>query len=330
MYNFSDIQKRLSTPKKIVITMHQKPDGDAMGSALGLYHYLLQLGHNAVVIAPTDFAFFLKWMPGSGSVMIAPFMPEKSRRFFTNTDIIFCLDFNDLNRLNEFSETVEKSPAYKVMIDHHTFPKDFANFRYCDEKASSTCELIHRFIVEMGHKHLINKEIATNLYTGIMTDTGSFRFDITTPAVHRAVADLMDTGIETHKIHEAIYDSFSEGRLRFWGHCFKECLRVIPEKKAAYFIVSKEEAQGYKIETGDTEGLVNYALGIRGIEFATLIIENPDVIKLSFRSKGDFGVNIFARNFSGGGHFHASGGKSHTTLAETEAKFLALLEDIHL
>ncbi|MFN0202439.1 MAG: DHH family phosphoesterase [Bacteroidia bacterium] len=322
------VKQLLGSRKKIVITTHQRPDGDAMGSSLGLYHYLTQLGHNVTVIAPTDFAAFLKWMPSVGTVMIGPFYQEKAKRFFQQTDIIFCLDFSHLSRVGEFDESVRDSPAFKIMIDHHIDPQDFANFQYWDEHASSTCELIYRFICDLGDRSMINQKVATCLYTGIMTDTGSFRFPATTPAVHRVVADLMETGIETHKIHEAIYDTNSENRIRFLGHCLSNCLTVLPEKRAAYISISKEVAQQFKIETGDAENIVNYALSIKGIDFATMMLENPDIIRLSFRSRGEFGVNTFAANFDGGGHFYASGGRSRLSLVETEQKFLTLLNEL--
>lgn len=330
MSDIRSLLPALSSPKNIVITTHQKPDGDAMGSTLALYHYLKPLGHHLSAIIVTDYPAFLKWLPGRKEVVNAAFQADKATRLFQKADYIFCLDFNGLGRLNEFADIVKQSKATKIMIDHHTFPENFDDIRFWDDTASSTCEMIYRLIAEeWNDKAGITAQIATCLYTGIMTDTGSFRFNSTTPKVHRIIADLMDTGIEAHKIHENVYDTFSENKLRLWGNAFLNCLRVLPEKQTAYFVISRATALHYHMESGDTEGLVNYALAIKGIDFAAFIIEDEDRIKLSFRSKGDFGVNEFAKKFDGGGHFHAAAGRTFgLTLAETEDKFLSLLAEI--
>lgn len=329
MHTVSELHAYLQQTRKIVIIPHQKPDGDAMGSSLGLYLYLLQFGHEVQVITPTDYPAFLKWMPGKKNVLVFPFNPVKAKKAIAQSDLIFCLDFNDLGRINELEAEVSKAQAYKVMIDHHTHPKNFDDVRYWDEKASSTCELVYRLIVQEWDDHdKLTPDIATCLYTGIMTDTGSFRFDITKPAVHRAVADLLETGIHAHLIHEQVYDSASENRLRLTGHALLNCLKVLPEKKTAYFLISKADAEKYKMEAGDTEGLVNYGLGMRGILLSVLMLEDEGLVKMSFRAKGDLKVNGFAaEHFQGGGHPKAAGGKSLLSLQETEQKFLSLLEN---
>lgn len=321
----------LSVPRRIAITTHQKPDGDAMGSTLGLGHYLQGKGHQVNIIAPTDYPSFLKWLPGRQMVLIAPFQPEKAHRLFRSAEVIFCLDFNALSRINEFAETVAAAKGFKVMIDHHTFPEKFADVDFWDEHASSASELIYRLIVEeWNEKAALTKEISTCLYTGIMTDTGSFRFDNTTPRVHRAIADLMDTGIEAHQIHNNIYDTYTEMRLRLWGYCLLHCLRVLPDKKTAYFVISRKVTTDFMMESGDLEGIVNYGLAMKGIIFASTILEDEGLVKFSFRSKGDFGVVDFAKHFSGGGHFHAAGGRSNLSLEDAEKLFLEVLEQTEI
>lgn len=332
MQNLQELKKYLETPRKIVILPHQKPDGDAMGSSLGLYHFLKNVHPETSVISVTDYPAFLKWMPGKPTVVIFPFKPAKAKSLIANADVIFCLDFNGLGRINELGAEVKKAKGLKVMIDHHTFPENFDDVRLWDEHASSTCELVYRLIAEeWQEKAQLTPDIATCLYTGIMTDTGSFRFDITTARVHRVVADLLETGIVVNKIHENVYDTSTENRLRLTGHALLNCLRVVPDKKTAYFVISKDDAQRYKIEAGDTEGLVNYGLSIKGILLSVMMLEDEDRIKMSFRCKGDFLVNEFAaKNFEGGGHQKAAGGKSLLSLEETEQKFLHLLSDLDL
>ena len=300
-----------------------------MGSSLGLYHFLKDLRQLVTVITPTDYPAFLKWMPGKKQVEIYPFKKMKSQRFIEEADYIFCLDFNDLSRIEPLDSFVAAARGTKIMIDHHTNPSGFEDIRFWDDKASSTCELIYRLIVEeWGEGEHLTQDIAACLYTGIMTDTGSFRFNSTTPAVHRIVAGLMETGMEAHTIHEKVYDSFSENRLRLLGYCLLNCLRIVPEKQAAYFIIPKSVTTEFSMEAGDTEGLVNYALSMKGIRFATLMLEDEDRVKMSFRGKEGFIVNIFAGNFQGGGHIYASGGKSFLSLEETEQKFLTLLHQM--
>ncbi|MBX7241705.1 MAG: bifunctional oligoribonuclease/PAP phosphatase NrnA [Bacteroidia bacterium] len=320
------LRKALDTPRKIVIIPHLKPDGDAMGSSLGLYHFLIQLNHLVTVITPTDYPAFLKWMPGKKTVEIYPFKKPKCERLIRDAEFIFCLDFNDISRIEPLDKIVGDATGTKIMIDHHTNPVPFEDIQYCDVTASSTCELIFRLLFdEWKEEKYMNQDIAACLYTGIMTDTGSFRFNSTTPDVHRIASRLMETGIAAHTIHEKVYDNFSENRLKLLGYCLLNCLRVVPEKQAAYFVIPKWVTEEYSMEAGDTEGIVNYALSIKGIRFATLMLEDEDRVKLSFRGKEGYVVNVFARNFQGGGHIYASGGKSFLSLAETEQKFLTLL-----
>lgn len=324
----TELREVLSSVQKIVITTHHKPDGDAMGSSLGLYNYLILLGHSVRVITPTDYPMFLHWLPGNADVWVYTDNPERADAAIAEASLIFCLDFNHYSRINEMGEKVRNAPARKVLMDHHLDPENFDDYRLWDANACATAELVYDFIVLMGGQDKIDKHIASCLYTGIMTDSGSFRFPSTSPHVHRVIAELIEAGADNARIHEQIYENVSETRLRFLGHCLKEKLKVFSEYRTALIYLSKEELNHYSINTGDTEGIVNYALSINGIIFAALIIERKDKIKLSFRSKGEFPANeIAAKFFDGGGHRNAAGGQSDLTLDGTLDKFISVLNE---
>src|ERR1700712_3770865 len=241
----------LAQPQKIVITTHHKPDGDAMGSSLGLYNYLIQQGHHAQVITPTDYPQFLNWMPGNGDVIIYTDNVAIADQLIADADMIFCLDFNALGRINEMGEKVGESNAKKIMIDHHLEPQDFDDYRHWDINACATAQLIYTFIVEvLGHKELVNADVASCLYTGIMTDSASFRLPNTTSAVHRIVADLIDAGAPNARIHELVYNDSTEMRLRFLGHCLANKLEVFNEFNTALITVTADELKEYDVITG--------------------------------------------------------------------------------
>ena len=329
MLEFTRLKEFLNKPQHIVITTHHKPDGDAMGSSLGLYNYLIQKGHQVRVITPTDYPSFLQWLPNNPEVIVYTEKKVESETLIAAAEIIFCLDFNSLSRINELGEMVRKSSAIKVMIDHHLEPEGFDDFRHWSINACASAQLVYDFIVNlMEEKHLINKDVATCLYTGIMTDSGSFRFPNTTAEVHRIVADLIACGAENSKIHQMVYDNFSESRLRFLGHCLINRLEVFTEYNTALITVNKSDLEEFHITTGDTEGVVNYALSINGIRLAALIIERPDRVKLSLRSTGEFPANeICKKYFAGGGHRNAAGGFSDKDLTETVSKFKSILPE---
>lgn len=317
----------LDTPKKIVITTHHKPDADALGSSLALCRFLNKTGHQAIVVSPSDYPKFIQWMAGSSEVVI--FNDEQrdlATQLTRDADIIFCLDFNSLLRINEYGEVVKTANAIKVMIDHHLEPDQFADYQYWDTKAAATAILIYKFIQLLHADAMFDKCIGECLYAGIMTDTGSFKHPNTNQEVHEIVAKLMQLGINTTRIHKQIFDNNTEEKLKFLGFALSEKLVVLRDLHTAYFVINKEELERYKSQTGDTEGLVNYALSLEGIVMACLIIERTDAVKMSFRSKESFSVNQFARdNFQGGGHRNAAGGKSDLNLKDTEAKFLQVL-----
>jgi phosphoesterase RecJ-like protein len=329
MLEITHLKEFLAEPKHIVITTHPKPDGDAMGSSLGLYTYLIQKGHHVKVITPTDYPGFLHWIPNNSEVIIFTEKQEESKQYVANADIIFCLDFNALVRINELGIYVRESKAKKVLIDHHLEPEGFEDYRLWTTSACATAQLVYEFIVNiMGDRHLLNKDVASCLYTGIMTDTGSFRFRSTTANVHQIVAELIECGADNTLIHQLVYDDFTLNRLRFLGHCLLNKLEVLPEYNTAIIVITAQELEQFKISTGDTEGIVNYALSISGIRLAVLIIERPDVVKLSLRSVGDFPANeICKKYFNGGGHKNASGGFSPDKIDVVREKFNVILPE---
>jgi phosphoesterase RecJ-like protein len=329
MKPIAEIYGELTVPKKIVVTMHQKPDGDAMGSTLGLFHFLKQLGHEVVVISPTNWAAFLNWMPGCKEVMDYEKNSATANQLINAADWIFCLDFNTLGRTKNMEQVLMTSPAEKILIDHHQEPQ-VAVFAYgvSDTGKSSTAEMVYDFIVGSGHPDLINSEVAECIYTGVMTDSGSFRFPSTSANVHKLVAFLKDKGLEHSKVHEAIYDNFSENRLRFIGNVLLNRMEIFYEYNTALITIPAADLLKYDVKTGDTEGLVNYPLSIEGIKLAAIIIDRGEERKCSFRSKGDFDVNTFGRTyFGGGGHFNAAGGQTTLPLEQAAAHFVEAMKE---
>lgn len=322
----TELIELLITSKNIVIVTHWSPDGDAIGSSLGLYNYLIQKKHKVTVITPNDYPSFLFWMKGNDKVIDFSKKTILAKKAVSKADIVFCLDFNAISRIEGLGEEIAKSKAKKCIIDHHPQPEDFADYMLHTIKTSSTCELIYDFIELMGDKKLINKDVANCLYAGVMTDTGSFRFSSTSPKTHRIIADLIEMGAENSEIHNLIYDNNTEDKLRLLGFAFSEKLNVFKEHGTAFFSLSHDELNKFNYKKGDTEGLVNYALSIEGIYFAAFIVERDGKVKLSFRSKGKFNVNEFARkHFNGGGHANAAGGFSDLSLDETIMRFVSLL-----
>ena len=321
------IKELLLTPKKVVIIPHRSPDGDAMGSTLGLYHFLKELNHQPVVVAPNEFPDFLAWLPASETVLIYEKEKEKTAQIILDADLVFTLDFNTLHRTGEMELILKKVTAPFIMIDHHQKPDDYAKYMFSDSKYGSTCEMLFHFIVDLGYKKSIDKTIATCIYTGIVTDSGSFRFPSTSSTTHRVVADLIDIGIKNGAVHNNLFDNNSYDRLRLLGQALQN-MKILYDKKTSYITLSQKELDQNNYVKGDTEGVVNYGLSIKGIVFTAIFIEHRDenIIKISFRSQGDFDVNQFARtHFAGGGHINAAGGKSYLSMKDTVAKFEEIL-----
>lgn len=311
----------------MVITTHHKPDADALGSSLGWAGYLKKKGHSVTVITPTDYPGFLHWMKGNDEVIIFNEGNEaKAANLVMEADLICCLDFSNLSRINELGELVRNSNAQKLLIDHHLDPENFADYNFHSLEASATAEIAYQLIDALGDKELVDKDLAEALYAGIMTDTGSFKHPSTTVVTHEVVAELMRSGADVHRVSKLIYDNNTIDRVRFLGYALSEKLVYLPEFHTAFIHITADELVRYNSRTGDTEGLVNYALSIEGVVLAALIVDRTEAIKISFRSIGDFSVNAFARqHFQGGGHKNAAGGKSDDSLEATVEKFTGLL-----
>jgi phosphoesterase RecJ-like protein len=333
MQAIQELYPQLTGQKKIAITMHQKPDADAMGSTLGLYHFLVQFGHTVQVISPTNWARWLDWMPGVDTVLDYELQKTKADEFLENADLLFCLDFNHFGRTKQMASKLQAITCEKVLIDHHQEP-DVVSFDYgiSSTAKSSTCEMVYDFIVGSGHRDKINLFICECLYAGVVADTGSFRFSSTHASVHHMVAYLKEQGLEHTKVHEALYDNFLENRLRFLGHVLTNRMEVLYEFNTVLVYITKADLLKYEIKTGDTEGLVNYPLAIQGVKLVGFVVDRDEERKWSFRSKGTFDCNTFARRyFEGGGHFNASGGRDSESIEKTIIKFkLAINENKNL
>lgn len=327
MRNFEELKSLLSEPKRIVLLPHRNPDGDAIGSTLAMRLYLSKLGHSCEVISPNDFPKFLKWMEGAKDIQIAEYNPGHSRRTIEKAELIFLLDFNTTARIDEVGEWLDRSEAPKVLIDHHQEPDQF-DFMYSDVEMPATCQMVYKFIEAMGHLDLIDVSLAECIYTGILTDTGGFRYRTTSAETHRIVANLLEKGLNLDKIYNEVYDNQSVGRLKLLGVTL-DSLIAMPDYRTAYMKLTRAEQAEYGMQKGDTEGFVNYGLGINNNVLSVFFIEDQqrDFIKISFRSKGGFDVNQFARkHFNGGGHISAAGGRSDLGMEETIEKFVKILE----
>tara|TARA_B100001093_G_scaffold208457_1_gene200282 strand:- start:6701 stop:7705 length:1005 start_codon:yes stop_codon:yes gene_type:complete len=329
--NFEKLKNFLETPIKIVIIPHQNPDGDALGSTLALQLFLNKLDHQTSIVSPNDFPDFLKWMPKSDEIIIADKDFNSAYQAINKADLICTLDFNHFNRTPILSSLLQKSKSSFLMIDHHISPDNYAEFQYSDEHMSSTCEMVYNFISAFGEKKYFDKDIATCIYTGMLTDTGSFKYESATSTSLRIAAELIDLGADKTDIHRKLFDNNSFDRFKLLSCCFKN-LEVIEEKKTAFTFISNEEKEKNNFKKGDTEGFVNYGLSIENVRFSTIFIENKEeqMVKISFRSVGDFDVNQFARkHFSGGGHKNAAGGKSLLSMEETVKRFREIINIEH-
>ncbi|HBK82632.1 MAG TPA: DHH family phosphoesterase [Flavobacterium sp.] len=323
-----ELKENLLSAKKICIIPHRNPDGDAMGSTLALSHFLKKFEHQVVVISPNEFPDFLAWLPGASDVIIFERENDKAKNEIESSKLIFTLDFNALHRTGDvMGSYLEKLTIPMVMIDHHQAPDLYAAYTFSDVSFGSTCEMVYHFIAALGYLDHIDKEIATCLYTGITTDSGSFKYPKTTGTTHRVVADLIDKGVDNSQIHTLLFDNSTVNRLKILGMALNNMV-VLPQYKTAYISLSQEELDLAGNKKGDTEGIVNYGLSIKDIDFAAIFIENKEegIIKISFRSQGNFDVNTFARtHFNGGGHINAAGGKSMKPLNETIKEFITIL-----
>lgn len=327
MENINELKSLLAIPKDIVITSHRNPDGDAIGSALGLQHYLTQLGHTVKVAIPSEYPYFLSWMRGVHDILVYDISPEEAKQVLEKPDIVFCLDFNSLERIDKMGEIVSLLNCTKVLIDHHLNPEPFADFMLHDVTASSTSELVFDFIRLLNDLSKMNLDIAECLFTGILTDTGSFKYS-TSPKLFRLAGDLLELGVDDVKIQNLVFNSMEEKYLRLLGHVLNDRMEVLDEYRTAIITLSKQDYERFQISRGDTEGLVNYLLQMKNVVLAAFIHEQPTITKISLRSKGNFSVQEIARkHFRGGGHKNASGGYSYIGLRPTVKKFKEILPE---
>lgn len=326
MENIAQLKSLLSIPKDIVITSHRNPDGDAIGSSLATYLYLNKLGHTVRVIFPSEYPDFVAWMPDAEKITIYDIEPERSEELVGKADIIFCLDYNSLDRIDKLGEVIaQRSEVTLVMIDHHLFPDIQADFQISETKASSTCELIYEFITMMEDLDKLDVDIAECIYTGLVTDTGSFKYS-TSPRLFSIASKLLEAGVDDSKIQDIIFNSQDEKYLRLLGHCLINRMEILPEFKTGIIWLNRSDYEQFDIQRGDTEGIVNYLLKLKGVKIAAFITEQPTIVKLSLRSKGNISVQEIAqKHFKGGGHKNASGGSSYSTLKGTINKLKQIL-----
>ena len=323
---FKQVRELLSRPQTILLTIHTNPDGDAVGSALALYRYLTKKGHTVFIMSPDPFPAFLAWMEGQDQILVFSREEERCRKAIADANVIFSLDYNDLSRLKKAMDPVMKSNAKKVLLDHHLYPADHYDLKISVTDTSSTAELIFDYIEAAGDTELIDHAIASCIYTGIVTDTGSFSYSCNDERTYMVIARLFHHGIDGEHIHRLVYDTFSENRLRLLGYSLSEKLVVLQEFHTAYIYLTAADLQRFNYQIGDMEGVVNYALSIEGINLAALFTERDNSIRISFRSKGNFSVERLARDhFDGGGHPNASGATSYLTMDETLRMFLETL-----
>ena len=309
--------------EKFVIVTHVSPDGDAIGSSLGMLHFLHALGkENVSVIVPNEFPTFYHWMPGASEVLIYEYHSEQCETLLKEADVLFCLDFNEPKRIEKLAPAVVASPAHKILIDHHLAPSDFCEVMMSYTEVCSTSELVYRFIDRLGKAQLINHQCAECIYTGMMTDTGSFTYNSNRNDIYLIVSELIQKGIDKDLIYRRVNQVYSEARLRLEGYVLYEKMKIYPDKHTSLITLSNEELKRFDYHSGDTEGFVNLPLSIDDVVFSVFIREDEDYIKISLRSVGDFPCNLFAKAyFGGGGHKNASGGEFYGSLEDAVKTF---------
>jgi phosphoesterase RecJ-like protein len=314
--------------KSIVLVPHRNPDGDAMGSVLGLWRVLKNAGFKVQVVSPTKYPEFYHWMDGHEEVIVFSHHPKQSAKAFAESDLLICMDFNQLSRLGDMKPLVESYEGKKILIDHHPYPGNFTDLTISDITYSSTAELIFSVLQSTEMAQYIDRDAATSFFTGIMTDTGSFDFSVSNPNTFEVVAQLTRMGIDQQFIHSKVYDNYSADRMRLMGFCLSNRMVVYPEFHSACMYITLEDQKTFNFKTGDNEGFVNMPLSINGVIFSVLFTEKEKYVKASFRSKGEFAVNeVSEKYFNGGGHRNAAGGELSASLADTIAQFEKILPE---
>ncbi len=312
----------------IAIIPHEHPDGDAIGSAIGLAEVLTGAGHKVQVISPTDYPDFLKWFSSDTEIIVNSSKKKLAKSVLDQSDLLFCVDFNEASRAGKLEKQILQYKKPKILIDHHPYPTDFCDLTISETHYSSTAELIYDVVCKMGMKKFISKNSAEALYTGILTDTGSFNHNTSDPNTFKVVSELMKFGIDNQKIQSGVYHNFSASRMKLLGYCLSQKMVVFPELRTAMISITKEELDKFEFKTGDTEGFVNFPLSINDIVFSAIFIEKEGIVKASFRSKGNFPVNHFSRDhFNGGGHLNAAGGDTKLSIEKAIELFTQLLPD---
>lgn len=321
----AEIKDLLAFPKSIAIITHRNPDGDALGSSLGLRYFLEKFNHNVKVILPSEYPTNFKYLHGIDDCVVFDLKHEETEAILKNADITFCLDFNALDRVDRIGPLIQDSRAKKILIDHHLDPEPFVDYTYSDTSASSTCELIHQFIHHLGEQEKLDVRIGEALFTGIITDTGSFKYS-TNPTTYKVAADLKEVGVDDYTLQDKIHNTMTEKQLKLLGHALANRMEVIPEHNTGIIALTKQDYYDFDIQRGDTEGIVNFILMMDGIKVAAFIREQPTIVKMSFRSKGDISVQALARDhFKGGGHKNASGGAAYAKLTDVINRFKTVL-----
>lgn len=316
----------LNEAKQIAIVPHSGPDGDAMGASLALYQFLKNKNKKVQIISPTDYPVFLNWLPNNSEVWVYTNGKKKADEYLSNSDLIFIVDHNSFKRSGDLEQVLEKLSSKKIMIDHHPDPELITDLMFSDTSMCSTCEMIYEFIEALGDEALIDVRISECIYTGIVTDTGGLSYNSSNPRTYLIIGNLLRKGIDKSKIHINIYDNFSTDRMKLLGHCLDLGLEVLTEYQTAIITLTKEDLLRFNYKEGDTEGFVNYPLSIQGMLVSVIFIEKEDVVKISFRSKGDVPINELARDyFNGGGHINAAGGRTNKSLSAAVDEFKTLL-----
>ncbi len=329
---FDEVRQLLSQKRKIVLTNHNNPDGDAMGSALALYHFFMKMGHEVNVVVPTQYHESLHWLPGNDTVIVAENSLQMAIDLVNEAEVVFSLDYNGLDRISFVGNAIESCSAVKIMIDHHLQPDEFVDYALHNTQSSSTVELVYEFILMLDQEALIDVDIATCIYTGLISDTGRFKHALFTRRPFEIAAELYDKGIDPGEISRQIFDSFREKELRFNCYCISEKMTMLPEQNTAYITIEQSDMDRFGIDykTFESGALLAQGMSIRGIKLLVLFIERGGPVKISFRSRGDVNVRDFANaHFDGGGHKNASGGRSNVNVSATVERFLSLLPELN-
>lgn len=325
--NVKKLSQLIETASEVIITCHVKPDGDAVGSSLALCHVLRQLDKNALIITPDTPPRYLRFLPGFKDIFVFTSNKELSQEFLNRADIVFCLDFNSLSRVDQMTEMLASCTAPKVMIDHHIAPEQFCDITISSHEESSTCVLLYKVLCDLGLKPMIDKETAECIATGMMTDTGNLSYNCNDPDIYTVMAELLRCGIDKVKLWENI-NIKNENQLRLNGFAISQQMKLLCEGKAALITLTREQLDSFNYQKGDTEGLVNIPLQMENVIISVFLHEEPRFIKVSMRSKGDIDVNLICeKNFNGGGHKNAAGGEFHGPMQEAVKKVEKSLEE---